>query len=278
MGISTPRRHAFGRERMRRGDSVECATESMGRLMVAYSDGLSAIEGRRRGLARYLKGLSEVSLIAESIAPGNPRIEMYYTLLEGRTDTDDGRSPLAAGRAGHALRGEMRLRGLRKFRSHPKRVEVLPPARVRGERVVSTGSLETLGMLAAEYIGLVYVSEDAAFSIYRDAAEYRVSQRRARVEGLMYRLTRELDDAHAPVDDPVNRALEFTARDIRRVEASMRGEPGEAGQAHPPSPESCIAERITGQKSNKETRAWHADLFTTVESSPTRTRGQAWRM
>lgn len=62
------------------GPSTECGTVEMGRLLIAYSEGLSAIEGRRRRRSPYMAGLRETTGYAMEIDPAGSNYHRYETL------------------------------------------------------------------------------------------------------------------------------------------------------------------------------------------------------
>lgn len=205
------------------GPSTECGTKEMGRLFIAYSDGLSAIQGRRRRMAPYMAGLRETTGYAMEIDPAGSNYHRYET-LQANGKADHGEAPLNASSVAHALRVEMCERGYSKFKNCPEGLESPGIGMLMGDDIADSSRMETLGMLAAEYAGIVYAAKDAPYSIWRDRMLIRVNARRARANTLIHSLTTELDEAHVPDTDPVICAVDFVGRDIPLVIAEMNKE------------------------------------------------------
>ena len=200
------------------GPSTDCATERMGRLLIAYADGMAAIEGRRRRTALFLAEFQEVVARASEIEPNGSAYQRYTMLAENK-HADAGAAPLSASRVAHALLVEMRERGVAKFKKSPEELggQFAGLSTVDVTLLEVPGSLKTLGLLAAEYVGLVYAAKDAPYHISRDLALDRVKTRLARTRDVAYGLVSELDMVHAPDDDPVSRTVNYVLRDASSV-------------------------------------------------------------
>lgn len=139
--------------------------------------------------------------------------------MDGKAD--HGEAPLNAPSVAHALRMEMRERGYAKFTNCPEELESPGIGVLLEDDTVPSLRLEALGILAAEYAGIVYAAKDVPYAIWRDRKLIRVNARRVRANALIHSLTTELDEAHVPDGDPVVCTVDFIGRDIRRVIAAM---------------------------------------------------------
>ena len=213
-----------------RGISVDCGTQRMGEIMVAYASGLSYIEGRRRRIDPYMEEASAVVDLAYEIGPHDRYIGGYRDILPGRDDIniDDGDVQLAPNMVAHTLRLEILRRGEKKFRRQIGEL-VLSGRNRRGleDRDTDPGYREQIvrfGLLAAEYAGFLLAAGDLQWSIWPERVERQIQGRRIAAENLLRTIMFAADAAQTPDSDPMVVAADYIRRDMRRVENAAREE------------------------------------------------------
>ena len=191
------------------GPSDGCATAQMGRLAIAYADGMNAIAGRKRDRDAFNASLGHAADLARSLGAGPTGLHDSQPRMPMKT-CNGADTPVAPDLAARALMTELKRRGtirLGHVGDQSAQGLLIQTAAPRAD------DLGDLGELAAEYIAFICAARGNGVRALIDPE--RAVVRRERAYAALQRLTRRADETHTPESDPACRAANLIAAEIK---------------------------------------------------------------